>query len=74
MFLSKEENKDFIDEEVETTSKIKEAPEDKTKKNWFKKKRKHLDTYGINLTNKANQMELIKLLEEIKKLIELYKY
>lgn len=74
LFLSKEENNDFIDEEVETSSKIKDTPEDKTKKNWFKKKRKHLDTYGINLTNKANQKELDKVVgrnKEIDRVVQI---
>ena len=55
LFSPEDKNKDFIEDDVETASKIKEAPEEKSKKNWFKKKRKHLDTYGINLTNKANE-------------------
>jgi ATP-dependent Clp protease ATP-binding subunit ClpA len=55
LFSPSDKNNDFIEGEGEgeTFSKIKEAPEDKSKKNWFKKKRKHLDTYGINLTDKA---------------------
>lgn len=55
LFSPVDENSDFIEEEGESSSKIKETAEDKSKKNWFKKKRKNLDTYGINLTNKANQ-------------------
>jgi ATP-dependent Clp protease ATP-binding subunit ClpA len=55
LFGAKDENKDFIEEEVEATPKSKQTSEEKSKKNLFKKKRKHLDTYGINLTNKANQ-------------------
>ena len=74
LFSSKDENKDFIDEEVETSSKIKEASEDKSKKNWFKKKRKHLDTYGINLTNKANQKGVDKVVgrnKEIDRVVQI---
>ena len=55
LFSPVDENSDFIEEEGEPSSEIKETAEDKSKKNWFKKKRKNLDTYGINLTNKANQ-------------------
>ncbi|MGH4138048.1 AAA family ATPase [Clostridium sp.] len=55
LFSSDGENKDFIDDEVETSAKNPQAPEEKSRKNPFKKKRKHLDTYGINLTNKAKQ-------------------
>ncbi|WP_435790979.1 AAA family ATPase [Clostridium sp.] len=58
LFGSKDENKDFIEDEVEATPKNKQSSEDKSKKNLFKKKRKHLDTYGINLTNKANQKDI----------------
>src|SRR5665647_1152146 len=53
LFSPVDKNNDFIEGEGETFSKIKETSEDKSKKNWFKKKRKHLDTYGINLTDKA---------------------
>ncbi|MCJ7690673.1 MAG: ATP-dependent Clp protease ATP-binding subunit [Clostridiaceae bacterium] len=62
LFGAKEENKDFVEDEVEATSKSKQSSDDKSKKNWFKKKRKHLDTYGINLTNKANQMGIDKVI------------
>ncbi|MBU3091577.1 ATP-dependent Clp protease ATP-binding subunit [Clostridium sp. CM028] len=55
LFSPVDENSDFIEDEGQISSKIKETAEDKSKKNWFKKKRKNLDTYGINLTNKANQ-------------------
>ena len=55
LFSSVDENDDLLEEKVEIPLKSKEASEDKSKKKWFKKKRKHLDTYGINLTNKANQ-------------------
>ncbi|MBU3189179.1 ATP-dependent Clp protease ATP-binding subunit [Clostridium bowmanii] len=55
LFSTEDENKDFIDDEIETSKKTLEAPEEKSRKNPFKKKRKHLDTYGINLTNKAKQ-------------------
>src|SRR5659263_157362 len=74
LFSSKDENKDFIDEEVETSSKILDAPEEKSKKNPFKKKRKHLDTYGINLTNKANQKGVDKVVgrnKEIDRVVQI---
>lgn len=53
LFSPEGKNNDFLDDDFETAPKIKDASEDKSKKNWFKKKRKHLDTYGINLTDKA---------------------
>jgi len=53
LFSSVDKNNDFIEGDVDTSPKLKDASEDKSKKNWFKKKRKHLDTYGINLTDKA---------------------
>jgi ATP-dependent Clp protease ATP-binding subunit ClpA len=62
LFGAKEENKDFVEDEVEATSKSKQSSDDKSKKNFFKKKRKHLDTYGINLTNKANQKGIDKVI------------
>ena len=74
LFSSKDENKDFIDEEVETSSKILDAPEEKSKKSFFKKKRKHLDTYGINLTNKANQKAVDKVVgrnKEIDRVVQI---
>jgi len=74
LFSSKDENKDFINEEVETSSKILDAPEEKSKKNPFKKKRKHLDTYGINLTNKANQKDVDKVVgrnKEIDRVVQI---
>ena len=74
LFSSKDENKDFIDEEVETFSKIVDSPEDKSKKNPFKKKRKHLDTYGINLTTKANQKDVDKVIgrnKEIDRVVQI---
>jgi ATP-dependent Clp protease ATP-binding subunit ClpA len=52
---TKDEDGESIDSEAEMFSKEKEPDANKSKKNWFKKKRKNLDTYGINLTNKANQ-------------------
>lgn len=52
---TKEEESEAIENEAEMFSKEKEPDANKAKKNWFKKKRKNLDTYGINLTNKANQ-------------------
>jgi len=55
LFTPADKSDNFIDGEAETSPKIKEISEDKSKKNLFKKKRKHLDTYGINLTNKAKQ-------------------
>jgi ATP-dependent Clp protease ATP-binding subunit ClpA len=51
----KEDESGDIEDEAEMFSKDKEQEANKSKKNWFKKKRKNLDTYGINLTNKANQ-------------------
>ncbi len=74
LFSPKDENKNFIDEEIETSSKIKDAPEDKSKKSFFKKKRKHLDTYGINLTNKANQKGVDKVIgrnKEIDRVVQI---
>ncbi|MGH4050479.1 MAG: AAA family ATPase [Clostridium sp.] len=57
LFSPDDKNNDLLEsedeDESETFSKIKESSEDKSKKKWFKKKRKHLDTYGINLTDKA---------------------
>ena len=50
------------------------SPEDKSKKNPFKKKRKHLDTYGINLTNKANQKSVDKVVgrnKEIDRVVQI---
>ncbi|WP_291634599.1 ATP-dependent Clp protease ATP-binding subunit, partial [Clostridium sp.] len=69
-----DENKDFIKDKLETSSNIKKESEDKSKKNWFKKKRKHLDTYGINLTNKANQNEVDKVVgrhKEIDRVVQI---
>ena len=54
LFSSKDENKDFIEEEVETSSKSKESSEDKSKKNWFKKKTKAL-RYIWNKPNKQSK-------------------
>ncbi|MBK5240740.1 ATP-dependent Clp protease ATP-binding subunit [Clostridium sp.] len=62
LFGAKDENKDFVEDEVEDTPKSKQSDDDKSKKSWFKKKRKHLDTYGINLTNKANQKGIDKVI------------
>jgi ATP-dependent Clp protease ATP-binding subunit ClpA len=62
LFGAKEENKDLVEDEVEANSKSKQSSDDKSKKNFFKKKRKHLDTYGINLTNKANQKGIDKVI------------
>jgi ATP-dependent Clp protease ATP-binding subunit ClpA len=55
MFPPEKEKVNFTEDDIETSSKSKDTSENKTKKNMFKKKRKHLDTYGINLTNKANE-------------------
>lgn len=52
---TKEEESEDIENEAEMFTKEKEPDASKSKKNWFKKKRKNLDTYGINLTEKANQ-------------------
>lgn len=74
LFPNKDENKDLIEDEVEIFTKSKESSEDKSKKNWFKKKRKHLDTYGINLTNKANQNSVDKVIgrhSEIDRVIQI---
>ena len=74
LFSSQDENKDFIDGEVEFLPKNKETSEEKSKKNWFKKKRKHLDTYGINLTNKANEKGVDKVVgrhKEIDRVVQI---
>lgn len=44
-----------ISREKETAASVKEQPEEKTKKDKAKKKRKFLDTYGISLTDKARE-------------------
>jgi len=74
LFSSEDENKDFIEDEVESFSKSKEPSEDKSKKNWFKKKRKHLDTYGINLTNEAKKKSVDKVVgrhKEIDRVVQI---
>lgn len=74
LFSSEDENNDFIEEKVDAPSKSKEASEDKSKKNWFKKKRKNLDTYGINLTTKANQKSVDKVIgrnKEIDRVVQI---
>ncbi len=74
LFSPEDENKDFIDDEVESFSNSKGASEEKSKKNWFKKKRKNLDTYGINLTNKANQKGVDKVVgrhKEIDRVVQI---
>jgi len=68
LFSQVDKNENFIDDESETSPKIKEISEEKSKKNWFKKKRKHLDTYGINLTNKANQNGVDKVIGRYKEI------
>ena len=74
LFSPEDENKDFVEGEVEPFLKSKEEYEDKSKKNWFKKKRKHLDTYGINLTSKANQKGVDKVVgrhKEIDRVVQI---
>jgi ATP-dependent Clp protease ATP-binding subunit ClpA len=69
-----EEESDPVEGEAETFYKDKELPADKSKKNWFKKKRKNLDTYGINLTNKANEQGVDKVVgrhKEIDRVIQI---
>ena len=74
LFSSGDENKDLAEGEVEYVSKGKETAEDKGKKSFFKKKRKHLDTYGINLTNKAKQKSIDKVVgrhKEIDRVVQI---
>jgi len=68
LFSTVDKNNDFIEGDVETPSNVKESPGDKSKKNWFKKKRKHLDTYGINLTDKAKQNGVDKVIGRYKEI------
>ncbi|MBU3153872.1 ATP-dependent Clp protease ATP-binding subunit [Clostridium estertheticum] len=68
LFSSVDKGNDFIDGDVEPSPKIKSASDDKSKKNWFKKKRKHLDTYGINLTDKAKQNGVDKVIGRYKEI------
>ncbi|MCB2292016.1 ATP-dependent Clp protease ATP-binding subunit [Clostridium algoriphilum] len=68
LFSAEDKNSDFIEDDIETSSKIKETKEDKSKKNWFKKKRKNLDTYGINLTEKANKNGVDKVVGRYKEI------
>jgi ATP-dependent Clp protease ATP-binding subunit ClpA len=74
LFSSEDKNKDLLDDDVDSFPKNKEQAEDKSKKSWFKKKRKHLDTYGINLTNKANQKGVDKVVgrhKEIDRVVQI---
>jgi len=74
LFTPADKSDNFIEDEAETSPKIKEISEDKLKKNLFKKKRKHLDTYGINLTNKAKQNAVDKVVgrnKEIDRVVQI---
>jgi len=69
-----DEESDSIEGEQETFSKEREPESNKSKKNWFKKKRKNLDTYGVNLTNKANEKGVDKVVgrnREIDRVIQI---
>jgi len=68
LFSSVDKNNDFIEGDVEPSPTIKNTSDDKSKKNWFKKKRKHLDTYGINLTDKAKQNGVDKVVGRYKEI------
>ena len=72
--LSHEEEESGSIEGEETFTKEKEPDSNKSKKNWFKKKRKNLDTYGVNLTNKANEKGVDKVVgrnREIDRVIQI---
>ncbi|MBU3161718.1 ATP-dependent Clp protease ATP-binding subunit [Clostridium frigoris] len=68
LFSSIDKNNDFTEDDVEASPKIKNASDDKSKKSWFKKKRKHLDTYGVNLTDKAKQNGVDKVIGRYKEI------
>jgi len=68
LFSSVDKNNEFIEDDVETSSNVKETPDDKSKKKWFKKKRKYLDTYGVNLTNKAKENGVDKVIGRYKEI------
>ena len=74
LFSGEEESTDPLDSEVEIFPKDSNTSQDKSKKHWFKKKRKNLDTYGINLTNKASEKGIDKVIgrhKEIDRVIQI---
>jgi len=74
LFSSINKSSDQAENEPESPLKIKESTDDKTKKSWLKKKRKHLDTYGINLTDKAIEKNVDKVIgrhKEIDRVVQI---
>lgn len=55
-------NKAVKSEQEEDSSNVKEKENGKSKSKKFKGKKKHLDTYGINLTEKAKNNEVDKII------------